>query len=106
MSDWTDDELRAGLGRRRADAIAALYDRFGLALFRVAVTSLRSRADAEDAVQDVFLSVIRSREAVGRVENWRAYLFTALRRAAAKCAAKQPAPSCQPRGRPSGSRAR
>jgi DNA-directed RNA polymerase specialized sigma24 family protein len=49
---------------------------------------LRSLPDAEDAVQEVFLGLLRSRAAFARVQNWRGYLFTALRHAVARLAAR------------------
>jgi RNA polymerase sigma-70 factor (ECF subfamily) len=91
MHDPVGDPLLAGLAEGNDDAFAALYDRFGRSLFRVAWTLLRSRADAEDAVQDVFLGLVRSRSALGRIENLRAYLFGALRHAAARRAARKEA---------------
>jgi RNA polymerase sigma-70 factor (ECF subfamily) len=80
MSTPADD------GRDRA--FAELYDRFGPALFRVALTLLGSRADAEDAVQEVFVGLARARSSLSGVDNVRAYLFTALRHAAAKAAGR------------------
>jgi RNA polymerase sigma-70 factor (ECF subfamily) len=71
------------------DAFATLYDRFAPALFRVAWTLLHSRPDAEDALQEVFLGLVRSRASLGRVENLRAYLFSALRHAALRVAASR-----------------
>ncbi len=88
MRDPASDALLAGLAEGRGEAFAALYDRYGRALFRVAWTLLRSRQDAEDAVQDVFLGLVRSQAALGRVENLRAYLFGALRHAAARLATR------------------
>jgi RNA polymerase sigma-70 factor (ECF subfamily) len=89
MQDQAGDRLRAGLAEGRADAFAALYDRFGRPLYRVAWTLLRSRPDAEDAVQEVFLGLLRARSSLGRVENLRAYLFSALRHAVARLAARR-----------------
>jgi RNA polymerase sigma-70 factor (ECF subfamily) len=91
-----DGPLIRGLAEGRADAFAALYDRYAPALFRVAWTLLRSRADAEDAVQEVFLGLVRSRALVGRVEDLRAYLFAALRYAAARLAARRRAATLLP----------
>jgi RNA polymerase sigma-70 factor (ECF subfamily) len=45
---------------------------------------LGSAADAEDAVQEVFASVVRSRQRIAGVANLEAYLFVALRRAAGR----------------------
>jgi hypothetical protein len=82
MHDPVSEPLLEGLAEGRDEAFAALYDRYGRSLFRVAWTLLRSRQDAEDAVQDVFLGLARSRANLARVENLRAYLFGALRHAA------------------------
>jgi RNA polymerase sigma-70 factor (ECF subfamily) len=90
MSRADDASLIRGLAEGREEAFAALYDRHAPALFRVAWTLLRSRPDAEDAVQEVFLGLVRSRALVGRVENLRAYLFAALRHAATRLAARRP----------------
>jgi RNA polymerase sigma-70 factor, ECF subfamily len=90
MPDRVSDPLLAGLAEGRDDAFAVLYDRYGRSLFRVAWTLLRSRPDAEDAVQDVLLGLVRSRESLGRIENLRAYLFSALRHAAARLATRRP----------------
>jgi RNA polymerase sigma-70 factor (ECF subfamily) len=106
MHDPESDPLLAGLADGRDEAFAELYDRHGRALFRVAWTLLRSRADAEDAVQDVFLGLVRSQGTLGRIENLRAYLFGALRHAAARRAARRdtagplPAEPCSADSRP------
>jgi RNA polymerase sigma-70 factor (ECF subfamily) len=99
------DPLIAGLVAGRDDAFAALFDRFGPSLLRVAHALLSSRHDAEDVVQEVFVGVVRARATLGSVENLRAYLFASLRRAALKRAARRgkergapfadvPAPQC------------
>lgn len=82
-----DDPLLQGLAEGREEAFAALYDQFGASLFQVALSVLGSRPDAEDAVQEVFVGLVRARARLRQVENLRAYLFAALRRAAARIAA-------------------
>jgi RNA polymerase sigma-70 factor (ECF subfamily) len=91
MGDPAGDPLVEGLVAGREDAFAALYDRFGPALFRVACTLLGSRPDAEDAVQEVFVGLVRARRSLARVTDLRAYLFAALRHAAARLASHRPA---------------
>jgi RNA polymerase sigma-70 factor, ECF subfamily len=81
-----DDLLMQGLAEGRSEAFAALYDRFGASLYQVAVVLLHSPQDAEDAVQEVFVGLVRAGKRLRQVENIRAYLFTALRRAAARIA--------------------
>ena len=66
------------------DAVAGLYDRFGPALYRTARTLLNRSDLAEDAVQETFVGLVRARVALGDLENAKAYLFAALRHAAAK----------------------
>ncbi len=77
MPDADDECLLAGLAQRREDAFAVLYDRHARPLYRVAWTLLGSCQDAEDAVQEVFLGFVRAQATLGRVENLRAYLFSA-----------------------------
>lgn len=78
------------------EAIEALYDQFGRRLYRTAWGMLGRQEDAEDAVQEVFVALVRYQVKLEEVEDMAAYLFTALRRAAARLAkrrAKQPAVS-------------
>ena len=82
-----DEPLKEALAQGREEAFAALYDRFAPALFRVAVSLTGSPVDAEDAVQEVFVGVVRARAHMRNVEDLRAYLFAALRRAALRLAA-------------------
>src|SRR5260370_40768977 len=81
MAMSADDPLARRLAEGRPEAIAAIYDRFGSALFRVAVSLVGSRTDAEDAVQEVFVGLLRTRARNPQIESLRAYLFTSLRRA-------------------------
>jgi RNA polymerase sigma-70 factor (ECF subfamily) len=79
--------LIPGLAQGQDQAFAALYDGLGRSLFRVAWALLGSRQDAEDAVQEVFVGLVRSRRALLRVANLRAYVFASLRSAAGRIAA-------------------
>jgi RNA polymerase sigma factor (sigma-70 family) len=88
------DPLIAGLVAGDERAYAALYDRYALRLYRTALGIVRRREEAEDAVQEVFLGVLKSRQKLRDVRDLTAYLFTALRRAAgriAACRARWPA---------------
>ncbi len=84
-----DDPLIAGLVAGDERAYAALYDRFGVRLYRTAAGIVRSRQDAEDAVQEVFLGVLKSRQKLQDVRDLTAYLFTALHRVAGRIAARR-----------------
>ncbi len=83
------DPLLLGLAAGDERAYEALYDRFAVPLYRVALRILGSPEDAEDAVQDVFTAVARSRNRLGEVRDLAAYLFASLYRAADRCAARR-----------------
>ena len=63
--------------RRRAEdeALAALVDQYAGALYRVAFSVLRNQADAEDAVQETFVRVLRHRDSLGEVRDHRVWLI-------------------------------
>lgn len=73
------DPLKFGLAGGCPRAYATLYDQLAPALLRTARTLLGSTSEAEDAVQDVFVNLVRSRDRLAEVEDLAAYLFTALR---------------------------
>jgi RNA polymerase sigma-70 factor (ECF subfamily) len=83
------DPLLLDLAAGREQAFAELFDRYGQRLYRVAAELLRRREDAEDAVQDVFTALVRSRRKLSEVQDLTAYLFTALRRAAGRQAERR-----------------
>src|SRR5262245_45847250 len=86
MAGPKGDPLLEGLAAGREGAFAVLYDRFADRLFRVARMLSGSAHDAEDAVQEVFVGLMRARKTLGQIENLQAYLFAALRRAVARFA--------------------
>jgi RNA polymerase sigma-70 factor, ECF subfamily len=55
-------------------AVAALVDEYAPTLYRVAFSVLRNAADAEDAVQEVFLRVLRHRDSLHDVRDQRVWL--------------------------------
>lgn len=78
------DPLLLDLAAGREEAFAELFDRYGQRLCRAAVELLRRPEDAEDAVQDVFAALVRSRRKLAGVQDLTAYLFAAQRRAAGR----------------------
>jgi RNA polymerase sigma-70 factor (ECF subfamily) len=82
MTRGSPDDLLDGLVAGEERAFAALYDRHAAGLFRAAVRVLGSREEAEDAVQDVFVALVRAGDRLRAVRNLRAYLFASVRRAA------------------------
>jgi RNA polymerase sigma-70 factor (ECF subfamily) len=63
--------------RQHADesALAALVDEYASMLYRVAYSVLRNAADAEDAVQEAFLRVLRHRATLHEVRDQRVWLI-------------------------------
>jgi len=62
--------------RRAGDAaLGALVDQYAAALYRVAYSVLRNPADAEDAVQEAFLRVVRHRDTLNEVRDHRVWLI-------------------------------
>jgi RNA polymerase sigma-70 factor (ECF subfamily) len=62
-------------GRAEEAALAALVDQYAGALYRVAFSVLRNPADAEDAVQEAFLRVLRHRDTLDQVRDHRVWLI-------------------------------
>ena len=62
------------LGNRESEPtdFETLYNRYGEMLFRVCFSMLRSREDAEDAVQDVFLKYFTDPKAFNDPEHEKA----------------------------------
>jgi RNA polymerase sigma-70 factor (ECF subfamily) len=77
-----DAQLAARLAAGSEGAFAELYRRFGPRLYRTALGLLGRREDAEDALQDVFAALVRSRHRLCDVRDLAAYLFASLRRQA------------------------
>lgn len=84
MPGRSDEALAAGLAAGLEDAFEAVYDRFAGRLLAAAWGLLGSHAEAEDAVQEVFLNLVRSRTVMAKVDDLQAYLFASLRHAAAR----------------------
>lgn len=56
------------------EALAGLVSQYSGTLYRVAYSVLRNSADAEDAVQEAFLRVLRHRDTLDEVRDWRVWL--------------------------------
>ena len=54
---WIDEDLFAKIGQGDTEAFSRLYERAGGSVYAYALSLLRSREDAQDAMQDVFLKV-------------------------------------------------
>lgn len=78
MTDDIDKGLRELLRRGDAGAWPTLYAQLGASLHSVARSMTNDRTDAEDAVQQTFLELYRSRDSFARASSPRAYAFTVL----------------------------
>jgi RNA polymerase sigma-70 factor, ECF subfamily len=56
-------------------ALAALVSQYATTLYRVAFSVLRNSSDAEDAVQEAFLRVVRHRGGLGQIRDHRVWLI-------------------------------
>ncbi len=56
-------------------ALEALVQQYASALYRVAYSVLRNAADAEDAVQEAFLRVLRHRDTLDEIRDQRVWLI-------------------------------
>jgi RNA polymerase sigma-70 factor (ECF subfamily) len=76
---WMDleDTAAADAVRQQAEeaALAALVNQYAGALYRVAFSVLRNPSDAEDAVQEAFLRVLRHRNQLNDVRDHRVWLI-------------------------------
>lgn len=71
--DDADLDLMQRVAQDDEAAVAELYDRFGSLVYRMAYQAMPSRADAEDAVQEVFVRLWRTAK---RYDPKRAALVT------------------------------
>lgn len=69
----SDEDLMRRVAENDEAAIAELYDRFGRLVYRLAFQMTPTRADAEDAVQDIFVRLWRT---AGKYDVERAALST------------------------------
>ncbi len=79
FSGWMEiaDKAEHEEARQRAieAAVVALVSQYSGTLYRVAYSVLRNAADAEDAVQEAFLRVLRHRETLDEVRDQRVWLI-------------------------------
>jgi RNA polymerase sigma-70 factor (ECF subfamily) len=68
------DSLAGATSEAAGAAIAALVDEYAGTLYRVAYSVLRNAADAEDAVQETYLRVLRHRDGLAEIRDPRVWL--------------------------------
>jgi len=79
FSGWMEiaDKAMHEEARRRAEEaiVEALVSEYAGTLYRVAYSVLRNAADAEDAVQEAFVRVLRHRDTLAEVRDQRVWLI-------------------------------
>jgi RNA polymerase sigma-70 factor (ECF subfamily) len=78
-ADWMEipNSVAADQASTEAEdaALAALVTQYASTLYRVAFSVLHNPADAEDAVQEAFLRVLRHRNTLGEIRDHRVWLI-------------------------------
>lgn len=77
-----DCEIRARLATNDSSALDMIWTVYANDLLGYLVSILCVRQDAEDALQDVFITVVKNRLAVSKALNLKAYLFRLSRNVA------------------------
>nr|WP_068891176.1 RNA polymerase sigma-70 factor [Pedobacter panaciterrae] len=75
----SDCELVTLLKAGDDQAYAAIYDRYKVLMFRHACSKIYDTDDAQDILQDVFLSLWNKRADISESENLAGYIYTAIR---------------------------
>ncbi len=70
---WIAPALQSAMSES-SEVIAALVEEYSATLYRVAYSVTRNVAEAEDAVQETFLRVLRHREKLGQIRDHRVWL--------------------------------
>jgi RNA polymerase sigma-70 factor (ECF subfamily) len=74
IADWMMPEFPPAMAVDTTETIAAMVAEYSAALYRVAYSVMRNSADAEDAVQEAFLRVLRHREKLHEIRDVRVWL--------------------------------
>ena len=77
MKTFSDKALLTSTNEQEAFRI--IYDRYWESLYKKALHHLRCEYDAEDTVQEIFISLWRNKNTIDATNNLTAYLFTALK---------------------------
>ena len=78
----SDNEIQARLAADDPSAVEMLWDTYAADLLGYLVCMLRSQADAEDVLQEVFVGIVNKRHAVASARHLKPYLFRMARNAA------------------------
>lgn len=74
LADWMAPTFASAMTVDSSKTIAALVDEYSAALYRVAYSVMRNSAEAEDAVQEAFLRVLKHRDKLSEIRDLRVWL--------------------------------
>lgn len=80
-AETDDEELRQLLRVGQREALSRLWERYADTLHRLLLAILRSPNDAEDCLQDLFISIARKRVAISESQQIGAYIYRMARNA-------------------------
>jgi RNA polymerase sigma-70 factor (ECF subfamily) len=78
----SDNEIRARLAANDSSALEMIWNLYASDLLGYLVSVLRSMPDAEDVLQEMFVTIARNRDAVAGARLLKPYLFRMARNAA------------------------
>jgi len=79
LKDRSDEVLISMLKDGNSSAVAELYDRYWKTLLVKTFDRLKSRQDAEEIVQELFIRIWRRRQTIELQFSFKTYIFAALR---------------------------
>jgi len=71
----SDSELACKIKAGEKSAYRELFERYAPRIYRFSMSYLKSEADAEELVQDVFLKIWEKREKLDATQNIKAFIF-------------------------------
>jgi RNA polymerase sigma-70 factor (ECF subfamily) len=74
VAGWMTPAFSPAMSEDSTETITALVAEYSAALYRVAYSVVRNSAEAEDAVQEAFLRVLKHRHKLGEIRDVRVWL--------------------------------
>jgi RNA polymerase sigma-70 factor, ECF subfamily len=74
IAGWMAPAFSPAMTVDSTETIAALVAEYSATLYRVAYSVMRNSAEAEDAVQEAFLRVLKHRDKIGEIRDLRVWL--------------------------------
>jgi RNA polymerase sigma-70 factor (ECF subfamily) len=75
LAGWMAPEFSSAMTVDSTETITALVTEYSATLYRVAYSVMRNGAEAEDAVQEAFLRVLKHRNKLGEIRDLRVWLI-------------------------------